>query len=358
MLSISLPPEFKLEVFFILAMLQSQASMSGVQFLSPKILAKLQTIYEDLPERLKLPEGVSQSSSSLKEFLEASGGTVELQAGEILFRQDDPGDGLYWIDSGLLVVLQGRLDEPRLLTFRHPGQVVGEIALLEDIQRTASIAAVAPTRLRYLSKEKFEKLLALIPGFGVDVMRLLSSRLREVRPADYSAGLYDHLTGALSRQAFDIRLQEEMERAQLYQYNLSLVFLDIDHFKQVNDTYGHIRGDEVLVSFVERVKANLRTTDLLFRFGGDEFVLILQGVDQSRAPALVQHLLDDISAMQFSGDPPLALTFSAGVAYFPMDGETAEKLLEAADRRVYRAKRAGRGRVTGKLRGQEEAADP
>ena len=179
-------------------------------------------------------------------------------------------------------------------------------------------------------------------------MRLLSSRLREVKPADYSAGLYDHLTGALSRQAFDIRLQEEMERARLYQYYLSLVFLDLDHFKSVNDTYGHARGDEVLVAFVERVKAKLRTTDLLFRFGGDEFVLILQGVDQSRGPALVQQLLDDVSAMQIPGDPPLRITFSAGVAYFPADGDTAGRLLEAADQRVYDAKRAGRGRVAGR----------
>jgi CRP-like cAMP-binding protein len=83
---------------------------------------------------------------------------VELQAGEILFQQDEPGDGMYWIESGLLVVLEGRLDEARLLTFRHPGQVVGEIALLENVQRTASVAAIAPTRLRYLSKEKFQGL--------------------------------------------------------------------------------------------------------------------------------------------------------------------------------------------------------
>jgi diguanylate cyclase (GGDEF)-like protein len=274
---------------------------------------------------------------------------MELQEGQILFKQDDPGDGLYWIESGLLVVLQGRLDEPRLLTFRHPGQVVGEIALLEDILRTASIAAVVPTRLRYLSKEKFQGLLALIPGFGVEIMRVLSSRLREVKPADYSSGLYDHLTGALSRQAFDIRLQEEMERARLYQYNLSLVFLDIDHFKEVNDTYGHARGDVILISFVERIKAKLRTTDLLFRFGGDEFVLILQGVDQSRGPDLVQHLLNDVASLQFLGDPPLTVTFSAGVAYFPADGDTAGILLEAADKRVYHAKRAGRGRITGQL---------
>jgi diguanylate cyclase (GGDEF)-like protein len=323
--------------------------MPAAYFLSPKILTKLQTVYKDLPVRPKPPGVVSQAKSSLRAFLEASGSEVELQEGEILFRQDDLGDGMYWISAGVLVVLQGSLDEPTLLTFRYPGQVVGEIALLENIRRTASIAAMFPTSLRFLSKEKFQELLALIPGFGVEIMRLLSSRLREVKPADYSAGLYDHLTGALSRQAFDARLQEEMERARRYQYNLSLVFLDIDHFKNVNDTFGHTRGDEVLIAFVERIKANLRTTDLLFRFGGDEFVLILHGVDQTRGPALVQQLLDDVSAMQIPGEPPLRITFSAGVSYYPIDGDTAETLLEYADRRVYHAKRAGRGRVTGSL---------
>ncbi len=323
--------------------------MSPAQFLPQKVLKRLQTVYEDLPESSKRAGLTPKNDSSFKEFLETSGNEVELGAGEILFRQDDPGDGMFWIESGLLVVLQGHLDDPRLLTFRHPGQVVGEIALLENVQRTASVAAIAPTQLRYLSKEKFQGMLALIPDFGVEIMRLLSSRLREVRPAEFSAGLYDHLTGALSRQALDIRLQEEMERARLYQYNLSLAFLDLDHFKKVNDSYGHARGDEVLTSFVSRVKANLRTTDLLFRFGGDEFILILQGVDQSRGPALVQHLLRDVSSMQIPGNPPLKVTFSAGLAYFPADGDTAQELLEVADQRLYHAKRTGRGRVTGKL---------
>ena len=323
--------------------------MTATQFLSQRVLIRLQSIYEDLPASTK-PPGISpKTGSSLREFLVTSGSEVELQAGEILFKQDDPGDGMYWIESGLLVVLQGRLDDPRLLTFRYPGQVVGEIALLEDAQRSASVAAIAPTHLRYLNKEKFQGLLALIPGFGVDIMRLLSSRLLEVKPADYSAGLYDHLTGALSRQALDIRLHEEMERARLYQYNLSLAFLDIDYFKSVNDNFGHARGDEVLIAFVERVKTNLRTTDLLFRFGGDEFILILQGVDQSRGPALVQHLLENVRVMQIPGNPPLKVTFSAGLAYFPVDGDTARELLDVADRRLYHSKRAGRGRVTGQL---------
>ena len=214
--------------------------MTATQFLSPQILAKLQTIYDDLPARSKQPDD-SNPAESLRELLETSGSNMELRTGEILFRQDDPGDGMYWIEAGLLAILQGNLEEPRLLTFRHPGKVVGEIALLENIRRTASVAAILPTRLKYLSKEKFQELLALMPGSGVEIMRLLSSRLREVKPADYSAGLYDHLTGALSRQTFDDRLQEEMDRARRYQYNLSLVFLDIDHFKRVNDTFGHTR---------------------------------------------------------------------------------------------------------------------
>ena len=104
-----------------------------------------------------------------------------------------------------------------------------------------------------------------------------------------------------------------------------------------------------MIAFVERVKSNLRMTDLLFRFGGDEFVLLLQGVDESRGPALIQHLLEDVKAMEISGDPPLQITFSAGVSYYPVDGDNAETLLEAADKRVYHAKRSGRGRVTGSL---------
>jgi diguanylate cyclase (GGDEF)-like protein len=322
--------------------------MKTVQFLPDDVHARLQTIYDDLPESSKQSEKTPQTDS-LKEFLDASGSDIELQAGEILFNQDDPGDGMYWIKSGILIVFQGKLTEPHLLTFRHHGQVVGEIALLENVRRTASVAAIVPTHLKYMSKEKFQGLLERIPGFGIEIMRLLSARLREVQPAEYSAGLYDHLTGALSRRTFDTRLKEEMKRARLYQYNLSLVFLDIDHFKIVNDTYGHQRGDEVLRAFVRQVKSNLRMTDLLFRFGGDEFVLILQGVDETRGPTLIQHLLDDVSAMKVPGDPPVQITFSAGVSYFPVDGDTAETLLEAADKRVYHSKRAGRGRVTGKL---------
>jgi diguanylate cyclase (GGDEF)-like protein len=317
--------------------------MPSLQLLPQPVFAKIQADYEQLP---KVPDASdSIPASALEEFVSISGQEQELTAGEILFLQGDPADKVYWIESGALAILQGSLDDPRLLTFRYPGQVVGEIALLEDIERTASVAAAVETRVKSLSKDKFQALMDLIPDVGVDLMRLLSARLRQVEPAEYSAGMYDHLTGAFSRQALDLRLHEELKRAQLYQYGLALVFIDLDHFKEVNDTYGHARGDEVLVTFVKRIKSELRTIDLLFRYGGDEFVLVLQGIDPLRGPALVQSLLDDAKAKPIPGNPPLTLSFSAGIAYFPDDGERVETLLKTADERVYRSKQSGRGRV-------------
>ena len=256
------------------------------------LLEKLQSQYEDFPDRGISADEITPFESGLKEFLTAYGEDLVLGAGETLFLENDPADGLYWIASGVVAVLQGDLEKPRLLTFRTVEHVVGEIALLENIHRTATIAAITETSFKYLSQEKFQGLLSLIPGFGVELLRLLSMRLREVKPAEYSDGMYDHLTGAMSRQAFDVRLHEEIERAQLYRYTFSLVFLDLDYFKNVNDTYGHARGDEVLIEFANRVMSDLRTTDTLFRYGGDEFVLILQGIDEERGPAFVQRLLN------------------------------------------------------------------
>ena len=319
--------------------------MKNKNLIPEDLLEKLQSTYEHFPDRDSSSENDAQVNSGLKEFLAAYGMDMVLQPGETLFAEGDPANGLYWIETGILAILQGDLKEPRVITFRKPEHVVGEIALLENIQRTASVVAISETHLKYLGKDKFHGLLSLIPGFGVELMRLLSARLREVKPAEYSAGLYDHLTGALSRQAFDFRLLEEIERAQRYSYSFSLVFLDLDHFKEINDTHGHARGDEVLIEFSKRVMDDLRTTDLLFRYGGDEFVLILQGVDETRGPALVQNLLDNMSATPISGEPLLTIGFSAGISYFPADGDTPEVLLETADQRVYAAKRDGRGRV-------------
>jgi len=321
--------------------------MKKVQMLPQPAFEKLLNVYEHIPEETKPTHSNSPFADSLKKFLEESGGARDLEPGEILLRQDDPAESMYWIESGVIGILQGKLDDPRLLGFRYPGQIVGEIALLEDIPRTASAVAVVPSRMKSLSKDKFQAFLDLIPGVGVEIMRLLSARLREVRPAEVSDGMYDHLTGAYSRQAFDARVKGEIQRAQMYRYSFSLVFLDLDHFKEINDTYGHARGDDVLITCVRRMQADLRTTDLLFRYGGDEFVAILQGTDSARAHILVQNMLNDTLMTPIEGDPPINISFSAGIANFPEEAETLEGLLKLADERAYLGKKAGRGRIGG-----------
>lgn len=324
----------------------SSSSEVNSKSLPKQVFEKIQNVYEHALENEMFHQNGPPFAITLQRLVETSGTDCELKAGEILFSENDPADGVYWIESGALAILQGEIRNPRLLGFRHPGQVVGEIALLEDIPRTASVAAIVPTHLKSLTREEFHAVLQRVPGVGIEIMRLLSARLREIQPAEYSAGLFDHLTGALSRQSFDERLRGVIKQAHLYHYGFSLSFLDLDHFKEVNDTYGHTRGDEILIAFVQRVTAELRTTDLLFRYGGDEFVLILQGTDPARGRALIERLMEKAHTEPVAGNPPLYISFSAGIANFPEDGDTPESLLKAADQRVYYAKGSGRGRVS------------
>ncbi len=155
----------------------------------------------------------------------------------------------------------------------------------------------------------------------------------------------DSLTGALSRASLHDRLRHEVDRARRYGLPLSILVIDLDHFKSVNDAFGHTRGDKVLMDFVERMHSLARDSDLLFRYGGDEFILLLPHTDSLQAPAFARRLIDTVHALPFPGVPPLSVTLSVGSASFPGDGQTAEDLFERADRRLYEAKRQGRGRV-------------
>jgi diguanylate cyclase (GGDEF)-like protein len=155
----------------------------------------------------------------------------------------------------------------------------------------------------------------------------------------------DSLTGVYSRAALQDRLQDEVARASRYQTIFSLIILDVDYFKTVNDAFGHRRGDEVLVEVVQRINEAIRESDLLFRYGGDEFVIFLPHTPKPEASVIAGRVLNHIRSGPFSGRPPLSLTASLGIASFPDEGQTPEALFERADRRAYEAKRVGRGLV-------------
>jgi diguanylate cyclase (GGDEF)-like protein len=167
----------------------------------------------------------------------------------------------------------------------------------------------------------------------------------------------DPLTGAYSRAALQERFREELQRAWRYKLNVSLMLLDLDYFKSINDAFGHTRGDQVLSEFVQRLGSLVRETDLLFRYGGDEFVLLLPHTTKAQAEALAERLLEGVRSEPFGEKPQIVLSMSIGVAAFPDDAQTPEALFEKADIRHYAAKRSGRGRVVAEDPARTEALD-
>lgn len=153
------------------------------------------------------------------------------------------------------------------------------------------------------------------------------------------------MKGILPRSALNERLKAAIEQAQESNLPFSLLLLDIDHFKSVNDAFGHSAGDTVLLEFARRLVRLSRANDLIFRYGGDEFIILFPNTPKPQAAAVAQRLLSRIAEQPFPTEPPLLLSISIGVVAYPSDGHTAEDLFEVADRRHYQAKRSGRGRV-------------
>ena len=158
---------------------------------------------------------------------------------------------------------------------------------------------------------------------------------------------HDALTGLYSRNKMDLKLNEEIQRASRYKHSMSIFMLDIDHFKDVNDTYGHDVGDEVLKHIANEIERSIRTTDFAVRFGGEEFIIILPETITEKAEELADRLRNSIANfnMTTKSDKNIKLTVSIGIATYPNHATTIPDLLKAADTAMYAAKEAGRNQV-------------
>lgn len=164
------------------------------------------------------------------------------------------------------------------------------------------------------------------------------------RAATRSA-LRDPLTDTGNRIAMDQTLQREIEMARRHLHPLSLLMLDIDHFKKINDSHGHSAGDEVLKTVAATIKAQLRNVDMVFRFGGEEFLILLSNTGRDAAAMVGERLRQAAQAKDYWADGILIeLTVSLGCSTL-LPGESAESLLRRADSALYVAKREGRNRL-------------
>ncbi|HEY2420753.1 MAG TPA: diguanylate cyclase [Neobacillus sp.] len=201
---------------------------------------------------------------------------------------------------------------------------------------------------------------------------------RETRINAYKMGVDDFIEKPIDLEELTVRIDRNLQRKKLYDqsvlldeltklYNrkflkdvyernlndlkrnkqiFSIAFLDIDHFKQINDTYGHLTGDEILYTFASFLKENSRSSDIVFRYGGEEFVILFQKTDQLEAVAIVTRFLKQFSELQFNkNDGYYSVSFSAGVYTINSQDTTIEAALKAADQALYKAKENGRARV-------------
>jgi diguanylate cyclase (GGDEF)-like protein len=158
----------------------------------------------------------------------------------------------------------------------------------------------------------------------------------------------DQLTGVSNRVHFLQRFESEIRRTENYRQALALLMFDIDDFKKINDTHGHHAGDIVLRRMAEIVQKNTRGYDLVGRYGGDEFMVLITSATEEQATSFAELLLEKISATDIAipgTEVPVRITISGGLALFPAHGQSTTELLRLADEAMYKSKRQGRNRV-------------
>ena len=191
---------------------------------------------------------------------------------------------------------------------------------------------------RYLSELKLSEALA-ISEQRLKTITNLHELLRE-------QALRDPLTGLYNRRYLDEFFMLAVARARRQSQPMALALIDLDHFKQLNDDHGHLIGDDVLKSVALFLVENLRASDVIFRIGGEEFLVILPEVDGADAHKRLGKLCSDFAAMPMeTRKGGLSLTFSAGLAIWPQQGDTLDELILHADAALYKAKDAGRNCV-------------
>jgi len=308
------------------------------------------------------------SSLQLEELVEAvarevSGAIPEAEAIALVHRRAGP-------DSELVIDGFDRTSEKFFRRAMQPGEGVAGWVMAQAMSRriddlsVADIATDADGIRSWLGVPLFiygecEGVVAVqsarVAAFSSSHQRLLESLALQVAAALQNAHLYelamvDGLTGLFVRRYFDTRIEEEIERSKRYGSPFSVVMMDVDDFKHLNDTYGHLVGDRVLRAIANVVKAQMRGVDTAARYGGEEISVILPRTEMVGAYNLAERIREGIAELRITTDedPPRALgvTASLGIAAYPESkAQTGEDLVRRADRALYRAKKTGKNRV-------------
>ncbi len=265
-----------------------------------------------------------------------------------IVRIGDVGHSLYVVMEGNVAVVYPSRSADVELARLGPGEFFGEMAILNSKPRSATVKALDEVTVLVLDKEDFTRIVMETPELALHVMSALSVRIRnsdEQISGLSERSLRDGLTGLLNRRSFHDRLAEECDRARRYGDAFALVIMDIDHFKKINDTFGHDVGDTVLSWVGRLLLEHSRGADIPFRIGGEEFAVICPETGVTQAAAASRRLIEVVSEARPPTTFPMNITMSAGFAVCPVHGKRGDQVFQAADQALLSAKRDGRNRV-------------
>jgi diguanylate cyclase (GGDEF)-like protein len=287
---------------------------------------------------------------------------VQLEPGERLLTQGEANRRMFVVIAGMLRVELDKI-EGGLIARLGRGETVGEMSLLAGAPASANVTAEQPTCLLLIDEANFFWLVATSHEFATGLLIRMANRLRSNNDAVQAnvalrvqferAALHDALTGLHNRRWLDQTLPRIVQRHRFSGDPLCIALMDVDHFKRVNDRFGHPAGDTVLAAISRVIRRCLRPTDLVARMGGEEFALIFPHTPLAGGVRAVERLREAIAAEPIAHDGAHlpAVTVSIGLVGDHVDADCAE-LLGGADRALYRAKHSGRDRVMIAERGE------
>ena len=248
-----------------------------------------------------------------------------------------------------------------LLDLLLPGKDGFEVCrILKEMEHTQNIQIVAITGLSdldsklkgielgvddYLTKPVNMHVLRTRIKSLVKKKALLDRLCDKYEMAVYSA-ITDKLTGLYNRRYFDYFLDLELKRSSRENSSLALLMIDVDNFKQINDTLGHLFGDKILNKLGDLIKSNIRETDLAARYGGEEFSIVMSNTSFDEAEEIAERIRKSVETYRFNENESVT-TVSIGIALHPFDAKSVQELLDRADSALYRAKRNGKNRICG-----------